>query len=325
MFMMVLVMVTLAQADAIYLEHRTIIPTEPIPGDPKLFMKNCNLGSIPKDAFLTYSNLSMLLFERTGIRYIEEGAFNGLDKLVSFCSISNWNLQLPSDFGPPTKTLTTLVLYETLPVYQTPVFPYFAAFKNLKTLTIGGSFASYQIENLPSDLTEIGLQYTLSSTFPNLGIIGAMLKVIVISGCGMRSIIPEHMVGLNEVTHFDLLDNKLTAIPDISFMRKLELLRLERNRLSSIPDLYDIPLTTLALANNPLVCDTALCWIRMLPWVKPSSPIPTDSPVCAGPVEVSGMELMKVDPAFMKCFNGKFCHLILRALVNIQQVVDHMP
>ena len=112
------------------------------PGHPSLFMKLCNLGSIPTDAFITYTNLTALTFQTAGIGYIAEGAFNGLDKLVSFISISNWNLQLPSDFGPPTKTLTTLMLYDSLPKYKTPVFPYFAAFENLKLLDIGGSYAS---------------------------------------------------------------------------------------------------------------------------------------------------------------------------------------
>ena len=285
----------------------SVEPCNP-PGHPSLFMKLCNLGSIPKDAFITYTNLTALEFESAGIASIEEGAFNGLDKLVSFISIKNQNLQLPSDFGPPTKTLTTLMLYNSLPMYETPVFPYFAAFENLKLLDIGGSWASYGIENLPPNLTVINLGKTHPKIFPNLGITCAMLQEIYIHKNDLHSISLEAVTGLNEVMILDLRNNKLTAIPDISFMSKLEILRLHNNLLSSVPDLYDLPLTTLTLQENPLICDKALCWLRMLPWTKPNPSIPTDTPVCAGPSKVDGKTLMEVDPAFMECFDGRWQH-----------------
>ena len=283
----------------------SVKPCNPL-GYPNLFMKFGNLGSIPTDAFITYTNLRALTFQSTGIGYIAEGAFNGLDKLVSFISISNLNLQLPSDFGPPTKTLTTLMLYDSLPKYKTPVFPYFAAFENLKLLDIGGSWASYGIENLPPNLTIINLGKTHPKIFPDLGKTCAMLQEIYIPMNDLHSISLEAVTGLNEVMTLDLRDNNLTTIPDISFMSKLKILRLHNNHLSSVPDLYDLPLTTLTLQDNPLICDKALCWIRMLPWTKPNSPISTNTYVCAGPPKVSGMELMKVDPAFMGCFGGKW-------------------
>ena len=273
----------------------TSIPPECAPGElkipvkpcnplwhPSLFMKLCNLGSIPTDAFITYTNLTALEFQSAGIGYIAEGAFNGIDKLVSFISISNWNLQLPSDFGPATKTLTTLKFYDSLPMYHKPVFPYFAAFENLKLLDIGGSWASYKIENFPTNLTIINLSYTIPKIFPNLGIIGAMLKEINIYGIHLHSMSLQAVTGLNEVTTLEIQNNKLTAIPDISFMSKLEILQLHNNLLGSVPDLYDLPLTNLTLRGNPLICDKALCWIRMLPWTKPNSSIPTDTLVCAG-------------------------------------------
>ena len=324
LYVMGLLFVTMvAQVDAqgksvVWTGHTTIppecspgeldTPVKPCnpPGSPSLFMKLCNLGSIPKDAFITYKNLTALTFQITGIGYIAEGAFNGLDKLVSFISLSNWNLQLPSDFGPPTKTPTTLILYDSLPRYQTPVYPYFAAFENLKLLDFGGSWASYGIENLPSNLTIINLSFTIPKIFPNLDIIGAMLQEIYIYKNDLHSMSLEAVTGLNEVMILDLRNNKLTAIPDISFMSKLEILQLHNNLLSSVPDLYDLPLTILTLQSNPLICDKALCWIRMLPWTKPNSSIPTNTPVCAGRTKVYGMELMKVDPAFMECFDGKW-------------------
>ena len=237
----------------------SVKPCNPL-GHPSLFMKLCNLGSIPTDAFITYTNLTALNFQSAGIAEIKEGAFNGLDKLVSFISIYNWNLQLPSDFGQPTKTLTTLQLYGSLPRYQTPVYPYFAAFQHLKVLDIGGSYSSYGIENLPSNLTIINLSFTIPKIFPNLGIIGTMLQEIYIYKNDLHSISLEAVTGLNEVMILDIRNNKLTAIPDISFMSKLEILKLHNNLLSSVPDLYDLPLTTLTLQGNPLIKDLSMMY-----------------------------------------------------------------
>ena len=305
--MVVLFMSAMTQADAAAWSGLTTIPNETTPGDPELYMKDCNLGYIPKDAFLTYSNLLRLLFQNTGIQYIEEGAFNGLDKLVNFSSINNIAMQLPADFGPPTRTLTVLGLWGSLPRYSPIVYPYFEAFENLEILNIGGSYLfTFQADNVPPKLKEIYMGYSATPKFPNyLATRAPMLQKIYLFNCGMHTMLLEDVIGLRDVTHLNIRFNDLPAIPDISFMNKLEHLELHNNRLTSVPDLYDLPLTRLTLKDNPLICDEALCWVRMWPWTRPASPIPTDEPVCAGPAEVAGKKMMEVDPAFMKCFNGE--------------------
>ena len=131
-----------------------------------------------------------------------------------------------------------------------------------------------------------------------------MLEGIGVYKCQVHSMLIENVTGLTEVRKLYLHFNRLTTIPKNSFMDTLELLYLHDNQLSSVPDLNDIPFTELTLADYPLVCDMALCWVRMWPWMKTSS-IPSDEPVCAGPVEVAGMKPMDVDPTFLECFSGK--------------------
>ena len=115
------------------------------------------------------------------------------------------------------------------------------------------------------------------------------------------------MSGLTNVKILSLRNNALSILPDISFMKVLETLILHRNRLASMPDLYELPLTTLTLNENPLICDKALCWIRMWPWMR-NSTIPSDKPTCAGPVPIAGIKVMDVDPTLMECFGGEFVH-----------------
>ena len=49
----------------------SVKPCNPL-GHPSLFMKLCTLGSIPIDAFITYTNLTALTFQTAGIGYIAE-------------------------------------------------------------------------------------------------------------------------------------------------------------------------------------------------------------------------------------------------------------
>ena len=98
--------------------------------------------------------------------------------------------------------------------------------------------------------------------------------------------------------------NSPTSIPDYAAYPCIVDLRINSNRLTKIPDFYNTTLTKLSLSDNPLVCNNALCWIRMRPWFF-DSPILTDTPICTSPAIVIGTPLMDVRPVHMECFKGK--------------------
>ena len=106
------------------------IPPEATAGNNTLMIKDNVIDRIPRDAFITYSNLKYLTLVRNSLRYIEEGAFNGQYKLLEFHSIGN-DLQLPTDLGHPTKSLVKIRFWSSLSPTKTFTFPYFAAFENL--------------------------------------------------------------------------------------------------------------------------------------------------------------------------------------------------
>ena len=283
----------------------TTIPTQAIEGDPILHIDDNPIPRIAKDAFITYSNLRKLVLRNLGLNYIEEGAFNGQDKLEDFISLLNWNVHFPSDLGPPTKSLNHIAWWQALSSHEVLTFPYFAAFEKLISLNIGGSYLrSFHPDLLPYGLLKIWLAYVVLPVFPHLSLNAPLLQAIYMQNCRMHTFPFESAIGLTEVRSLHLHFNSLTILPNISLMEKLSTLTLNNNNLRSIPDLYDTPLTTLTLANNPLTCDNALCWVRMWPWMKAAS-IPADEPVCDGPTEVAGIKLMDVDPTFMECFRGE--------------------
>ena len=159
-------------------------------------------------------------------------------------------------------------------------------------------------------LLNIHLGYNTLHVFPKFAIYAPLLEQLLLYNCGMHTISIQNATGLTAVRLFDLASNKLTDIPNLSFMRKLETLRLHANQLSSVPDMYDLPLESLTMADNPVVCNKVLCWVRMWPWMK-ASLVPTDEPVCAGPDEVAGVKLTEVDQTFMECFQGGWLSSII--------------
>ena len=281
------------------------IPLEEHAGDPELHIYYVPIDHIPRDAFITYSNLMSLHMIGNGLRYIEEGAFNGQYKLEICLCYYNMYIQLPADFGPPTNSLTLINWWRSAPS-QMISFPYFAAFKNLTFLNMGSwRLKNFQPNLIPQSVLFINLTYSKLPVFPKFVWYAPMLEHINVYPCGMHSMSIENVTGLTEVKTFNVKQNRLIHIPNISFMSKLEVLHLNDNDLHSVPDLFYLPSTTLNLGKKSLVCDKALCWIRMWPWMK-TSQIPSDDPVCDGPAEVTGMNLMEMGPTFIECFRGKY-------------------
>ena len=85
--------------------------------------------------------------------------------------------------------------------------------------------------------------------------------------------------------------------------KHLALVYLENNHLQTVPDLYDLPLTSINLGGNPLQCNKSLCWLRMWDLTKPR-PLPHLG-MCATPGHLAGRQLQAVDPAVLRCFEGK--------------------
>ena len=311
LLVVVMTTVIVRTRSAWYLEQSNItsIPPEASPGDPLLSIRYNTITHIPMDAFMSYSNLKKLEFIGVPLYYIEEGAFSGQDKLETLVVIGGAGmLVLPPNLGPPTKSLISITFWFALSSQASVVYPYFAAFEQLTYLNLGGShLKTLDVNLLPYNIIGFSAPHNAIPIFPSLETFYPLIQSFVLHTCGMRAFPLKSVTGLREVKTLSLHRNKLSNLPNISFMKNLENLQMHGNRLASMPDLYELPLTTVTLANNPLVCDKALCWIRMWPWMKTST-IPSDDPTCAGPATMVGMRLMDVDPVLMECFKGGCAH-----------------
>ena len=117
---------------------------------------------------------------------------------------------------------------------------------------------------------------------------------------------PSFLKGLVNMKTFDCNNNKLTSLPNISlFFPKLEELYVQGNHLRTLPDLFEFPsLAMLQAAENPYECNVSMCWLRMLPWLKPSVTFLQDNPVCDLPTAHANTATQRFHPTLMKCYNG---------------------
>ena len=117
----------------------------------------------------------------------------------------------------------------------------------------------------------------------------------------------EFIIGLPNMKLFGCDNNNLLFLPNISrYFPQLQELYVQGNKLKTLPDLYDMPaLSILTVANNPYVCNSSLCWMRMLPWMKPSDSMIQDTPRCDQPTSVTGTEVSRFHPTAAKCYEGR--------------------
>ena len=202
----------------------TSIPPEAYPGDPVLIFEENAITHIPADAFISYSNLKILAFFYVPLEYIEEGAFSGQNKLEKLrIDVGNKKLLFPLNLGPPTKSLTSIIVWGSLSAKTSLGCPYFAAFERLKYLNIGLNYLNISnADLLPSDLTEFYAPYNEIPIFPNVGTYDPLIQDIRFDLCGMRYIPVSSVSGLREVKLLYLSQNTLSNLPDITFMKVLE-------------------------------------------------------------------------------------------------------
>ena len=281
-----------------------LVPQSLDPNTEILDLISLPIPVLDNSSFARYSNLAKIRMKGCSVTYVKNGTFNTLWRLQYVSFMYNKIIEFPEDFGLASQSLVEMQLWGAFSLRTLSPF-YFRNFSKLTKLYLGNNdWTPFDPSILPASLKSINLNYaSWLNAYPNFTGWTPHLKIISLEGNVIPEI-PKENIRLMNITYINIGSNRLTSIPDHPVYPYIGTLLLNRNRLTTIPDLYNTTLKQLKLAKNPLVCDYALCWIRMWPWMF-DTPLLADTPTCASPADADGTPLMEVRPVQMECFNGK--------------------
>ena len=281
-----------------------LVPQDRDPNTEILNLNTLPIPTIDNTSFTRYRNMSELHMWLCSVVYVKSGTFDTLWRLQYVSFQNNDIIEFPEDFCLATKSLGEVQFWAAFSLRSLPPL-YFRNFTKLHKLNIGSNdWTPFDPSILPISSSSVNLNYAYwLPTFPNFTGWTPNLKGLSIEGNVIPGIPQENIQNMN-ITYINIGVNRLTSIPDYSAYPYIEKLLLHNNRLTTIPDFYNTALTQLKLSGNPLVCDRALCWIRMWPWFF-DTPLLLDTPTCVSPAIADGTPLMEVRPVHMECYNGK--------------------
>ena len=161
------------------------------------------------------------------------------------------------------------------------------------------------IEGLDS-IIEMDFANNQLTDMPHISHLDTLEKFLI--GFNQITTIPtDFIVGLPNLKIFACNNNNITFLPNISlFVPNLSELYVQGNRLQMLPDLYDMmSLLVLEAADNPFLCNSSLCWLRMLSWMRPWNTMLRDQPVCEGPATLANVSTTRAHPTLMQCYEGR--------------------
>ena len=289
------------------------VPQNLGPSTLSILIKDSYVPNLNRSSLVNYPKLLRLRIQTCGLEYVDEGTFDN-NPLLEYLELVGEPLrQLPANLGPAQDSLKRVSLNRvSTPIRNLIGGNYFREFPKLTSLGIGGSHdlgPELDADILPRQLVYLDMSKAGIEIFPNLSAVVPGLLYLHIQQNYIQVIPMECISTLTKMKSLVIGSNLLATLPEIGFMKQLRLLYANDNQLTRLPDIYHLDLTNLKMANNPLVCDQALCWLRMWPLTRTS--ILEDKPTCASPWTIAGRELMGVHPVAMQCYNGKYSNIIL--------------
>ena len=259
-------------------------PDNITPSVERLHMGSHFIERISATDLSTFLNLTHLDLDNNTIKYLEDGCFHSNIRLTNLELSFTMIVYFPVSLGPIITSLRVLSLSGSI----TP---------NITNFDLRPLHRMYWIGLQQNNFEEMGID--ILSRLPSA------TKALALQTCSIHQF-PHFDVHMPAIQNIMLTENYLTELSfdDFRNLSNLETLKLDRNNLTTLPDLYNhSSLTTLFLKENPLVCDHALCWIVM--WSHTRTPALTlDAATCQKPTELQGVLLADLHPLNIGCYAG---------------------
>ena len=251
---------------------------------PKLTFLGLNYGSVSNFPHLSPHTplLTGIHIEHNNIEIIPQSAISCLSELLDFEAGNNRITNFPSFVN---SSLLEELILENNRISVTP---------------------REHIEGL-TQLRIFELQHNRLTQMTNISYLTSLEQFNI--GYNEISGIPKDLLhGLPSLITLSCEYNDITVLPDVvALLPSLQNFYVQGNHLFSLPDYYSLssPLT-FHVQDNPLICNKSLCWLRMLTWTNPTSPLNLDSPTCAEPPLVVNTPVARAHPTAMRCYDGKY-------------------
>ena len=266
-----------------------------------LMLSGNNITRIENNSVASLTALEKLKLNNNGVEFISTNAFVNNTHLADLELQGHRLSTIPPELGGAWKTLVRFGFGRgrlSIPAVH---------MENFTALTmINMNFfytKSFILRNLPS-LKQLYAQNCKLQEFPDLAE-APKLETVQLHQNDFTWVPSWALAGLSKLRYLMLPESRVMHLPDLSHLASLKTIHVNGNALKTIPDMYDQMITKINLANNPLVCDKVLCWIRMWDYIK--YPLDVNSyqkGTCAKPTHMRGL-LMDVHPVEMKCYKGK--------------------
>ena len=267
-----------------------------------------NILDLPDCCFCKYPQLKHLNLSGNGLQTVSELAFANNSHLFRLELANNRLVSFPSFLQGAGESLTTINLRveDDAPITLTSLsFISYPKLKRIDLLNNRISSGTLHLYNLSSFTKLLGKNSGLV-VFPNLAAV-PQLEYVHLTSCKFTSTLVPHqsLHGLTKLAFLSLSNTGITQLPSMQHLKSLEMIHLHKNKLSTLPDLYNLPLKDVVLISNPYRCNKSLCWLRMWCFIKPP-PTGFADPLlqCDLPEALRGKALLTVHPVDMECYNG---------------------
>ena len=264
----------LSELEYLYLEYNTIstIQVGALTGLNKLqrlYLNNNAITVIQEDLFHGLSELQWLYLRFNSITEIEAGALSGLNKLQGLLLRDNSITVIPEQLLHGLSELRELD-FSSNAFAQIPNVAW-SGLQKLRSVTFYGNAITEIQENIFNGVTltsYLTLSYNKIHTVHPQAFVGANIPRLSMDNNDLTEINTGSFTDISSLTELDVSSNKLhTLEPDIfpSGLSELKV-KMHDNDLTTFPSTVfsgSLPTKlTLTLSDNPLVCDSSMCWLK---------------------------------------------------------------